>query len=183
VEEDHTCHVGELGTWVHNLSKEECLALVKRVADGDDSALPALRKGLAEKPELRKFVPDDVLRRVDGPTGCPIPGSYINSDFTIDMAGAPAGSATNAAGFARNGPWFWRKMVSHYPELFSPANRAAIAAGRSPIIDVTWIAGNPTHQSFMGRRLIHHHIEQGGVATGLPKPVHQAWHGVLHPER
>ncbi|MFM8584572.1 MAG: AHH domain-containing protein, partial [Planctomycetaceae bacterium] len=32
-------------------------------------ALPALRKGLAEKPELRKFVPDDVLRRVDGTNG------------------------------------------------------------------------------------------------------------------
>ncbi|MFN5530898.1 MAG: polymorphic toxin-type HINT domain-containing protein [Planctomycetaceae bacterium] len=65
VEEDHTYHVGELGTWVHNLTKEECLALVKRVADGDETAILPLRKGLAEKPELRELVPEEWLRRVD----------------------------------------------------------------------------------------------------------------------
>jgi hypothetical protein len=69
VEEDHTYHVGELGTWVHNLTKEECLALVKRVADGDETAILPLRKGLAEKPELRKLVPEEWLRRVDAGNG------------------------------------------------------------------------------------------------------------------
>jgi hypothetical protein len=68
VEEDHTYHVGELGTWVHNLTKEECLALVKRVADGDETAILPLRKGLAEKPELRELVPEEWLRRVDAPS-------------------------------------------------------------------------------------------------------------------
>jgi hypothetical protein len=67
--------------------------------------------------------------------------------------------------------------------LDSPANRAAIAAGRSPVVDATWVAHNPTHQSFVGSRLIHHHIDQGAIATGLPEPVHRAWHGILHPVR
>ncbi|MFM8583547.1 MAG: hypothetical protein ACKOFW_18945 [Planctomycetaceae bacterium] len=29
VEEDHTCHVGALGTWVHNESAERCLELAR----------------------------------------------------------------------------------------------------------------------------------------------------------
>ncbi len=115
------------------------------------------------------------------PSTFPLPGSYINKRYTIDMAGAPAGSATNAAGFARNGPWFWRQMLLRHPELFSEANAAAIRAGRSPVVDAKWVAGNATHQSFLGERLIHHHIEQGGIATALPECIHQAWSNMLHP--
>jgi len=131
----------------------------------------------------RPFNPPQWLTQggVAAPVSSPLPRSYINSRFTINMAGAPAGSATNAAGFARNGPWFWRQMLGQHPELFSAANRTAIAAGRSPVVDATWVAQNPTHQSFMGSRLIHHHIEQGAIATGLPEPVHRAWHSILHP--
>ncbi|MFM7159942.1 MAG: hypothetical protein ACKO3P_06185 [Planctomycetaceae bacterium] len=44
---------------------------MKRVADGDDSALPALRKGLAEKPELRQLVPEEWLLRIDAPRSTP----------------------------------------------------------------------------------------------------------------
>jgi hypothetical protein len=116
------------------------------------------------------------------PATSPLPGSYINSRYTINMAGAPVGSATNAAGFARNGPWFWRQMLSQHPELFSEANAALIRRGRAPVVDATWVAGNPTHQSFLGDTLIHHHIDQGGIATALPQRVHRAWHSILHPD-
>jgi RHS repeat-associated protein len=111
-----------------------------------------------------------------------VPDSYINSRYTISMVGAPARSATNAAGFARNGPWFWRQMLKQHPELFSDANAALIRRGRAPVIDATWVAGNPTHQSFLGDTLIHHHIGQGGIATALPQRVHRAWHSILHPD-
>ncbi|MFM8220446.1 MAG: hypothetical protein ACKOJF_16145, partial [Planctomycetaceae bacterium] len=80
VEEDHTYHVGALGTWVHHLSKEECLALVKRVADVDETAIPPLRKGLAEKPELRKLVPEGWQRFIDAPS------SLWRSSNTSDTA-------------------------------------------------------------------------------------------------
>ena len=110
----------------------------------------------------------------------PIPGSYVDRIQTIDMTSAP-GSAVNAAGFSRNGPWFWRQMLKKYPEMFSDANKAAIRAGRSPIVDDAWIKYNPTHQSIAGDKLIHHHIDQGAIASGLPETIHQALHGALHP--
>jgi RHS repeat-associated protein len=112
----------------------------------------------------------------------PLPESYINSRYTVNMEGAPAGSGTNAAGFARNGRWFWRQMLNDSPELFSEANATAIRAGRSPTVDAKWVEGNPTHASFLGDTLIHHHIDQGSMATALPQRVHRAWHGVLHPD-
>jgi HNH/Endo VII superfamily nuclease toxin with a HHH motif len=96
------------------------------------------------------------------------------------MTNAP-GKAKNAAGFPRNGPWFWRQMLKNNPEMFSDANKAAIRAGKSPVVDDTWINYNPTHQSFTGDKLIHHHIDQGPIASGLPETIHQGWHGELHP--
>jgi hypothetical protein len=114
------------------------------------------------------------------PVTSPLPGSYINSRYVINMVGAP-GPRINAAGFPRNGPWFWRQMLSRYPELFSPDNAAAILRNRAPTVDPTWIVYNPMHQSFQGQILVHHHINQGGIATGLPQLVHQAWHSVWHP--
>jgi hypothetical protein len=116
-------------------------------------------------------------------TSSPIPGSYIDRIHVIDMIDAPAGSASNAAGFARNGPWFWRQMNAKYPALFSKSNEAAIRAGQAPLVDDVWIGSNPTHQSFMYDKLIHHHIDQGAIACGLPQSIHRAWHGTVHPER
>ncbi len=122
-------------------------------------------------------------REPEEPPFSPVPESYINPRFKIDMRNAPASSATNAAGFPRNGPWFWKQMLKQNPELFSPANRAAIAANRSPRVDPTWIKHNPSHQSFLGDKLVHHHIDQGPIAVGLPQAVHQQWTGPLHPNR
>jgi hypothetical protein len=112
----------------------------------------------------------------------PIPGSYVDNVRVVDMTNAP-GKAVNAAGFPRNGPWFWRQMLNDYPEMFSDANKAAIRAGRSPVVDDVWIESNPTHQSFAGDKLIHHHIDQGANASGLPETIHQEWHDTLHPEK
>jgi hypothetical protein len=74
-------------------------------------------------------------------------------------------------------------MLKRQPWLFSEANKVAIRAGRSPIVDDTWIQHNPTHQSFKGNKLVHHHIDQGPMASGLPEKIHQSWHAELHPER
>ena len=113
----------------------------------------------------------------------PVPESYFNPSRVIDMRKAPASSATNAAGFPRNGPWFWRQMLKESPELVSDANKAAIRAGRSPVVDEVWVTSHPTHQSFVGEKLVHHHIDQGPIACGLPESVHQRWHSALHPDR
>ncbi len=114
--------------------------------------------------------------------------SYIDANNVIDMNNAPAGSRTNAAGYARNSPWFWRQMLKEYPEMFSETNREMIGRGRAPMVDDVWIKANPKHASFAGESLegdvlIHHHIRQGRYASGLPQRIHRAGHGTLHPER
>jgi hypothetical protein len=108
---------------------------------------------------------------------------YFNTKLKIDMRGAPAGSAKTMHGDPRNGPWFWRQMLEKHPEMFSEVNKIRIRKGTSPHIDEQWVQSNPTHKEFMDKKLIHHHIDQGPVATPLPEPIHQAHHGVLHPER
>ncbi|WP_199118231.1 RHS repeat-associated core domain-containing protein [Pedobacter sp. ASV28] len=110
----------------------------------------------------------------------PVPESYMNPKLKLNMTNAPAGSRTNAAGFARNAPWFWRQMLKDHPDMFNPENVRKIKSGRSPIINEQWIKYNPTQKSFIGETLIHHHIDQGEFATPLPKSVHEKWFKELH---
>ncbi|HEX5444529.1 MAG TPA: hypothetical protein VFW87_11890 [Pirellulales bacterium] len=111
------------------------------------------------------------------------PNVYINTRYVIDMTGAPEKSRTNAAGFARNAGWYWRQMLRKWPELFSDANKTSIRRGRAPVIDDTWLEHNPMHQPFKGDKLIHHHIDQGKMASALPEPYHQDAHTDLHPKK
>jgi RHS repeat-associated protein len=99
----------------------------------------------------------------------------------IDMTCAPELSPTNAAGYPRNGPWFWRKMLEAHPGQFSESNAAAIRQGRSPTVDAQWIKFNPTHAPYEGNTLIHHHVNQGKMAVGIPKQVHLDFFSKLHP--
>jgi RHS repeat-associated protein len=112
-----------------------------------------------------------------------IPGSYIDKVRTISMLAAPAGSKVNAAGYARNGPWFWRQMLDMYPDMFSETNKAFIRKSIAPEVGDTWIKSNPTHAAFKKDKLIHHHIDQGEFACGLPEKIHKGYHGPLHPKR
>ena len=109
-----------------------------------------------------------------------IPGSYINNRYKVDMRSAPASSATNAAGYPRNGPWFWRQLLGTNPELFDASNVTRIKRGLAPAINDQWIKYNPNHVSFRGGGLVHHHIDLGPIATPLPETVHRGWHGRLH---
>jgi len=112
----------------------------------------------------------------------PLPESYINRNHTVNMSRAPRNSGVNAAGHPRNGPWFWLQLLSQHPELFDATNAARVRARRSPVVNAQWSRHNPTHVGFDGDKLIHHHINQGPIATPLPQRVHRAYHGVLHPD-
>jgi hypothetical protein len=82
VEEDHTSHVGEPGTWVHNESAERCLELAREAADGSEEAVGELRRIFSKAPKLRRsidgqlreIVDSDLLRRIDAPNSLPRPG-------------------------------------------------------------------------------------------------------------
>ena len=51
VEEDHTDHVGELGSWAHNEPAERCLELAREAADGNEEAVAELRRIFSKAPD------------------------------------------------------------------------------------------------------------------------------------
>lgn len=69
------------------------------------------------------------------------------------------------------------------PQMFSAANRGRVNSGEAPRVDVQWVQFNPSHQSFMETKLIHHHWMQGSMAVAIPEPVHQQWYRTFHPYR
>ena len=72
-------------------------------------------------------------------------------------------------------------MLEAHPEQFSEANVAEIRQGRSPSADGQWIKSNPTHAAYEGNKLIHHHVNQGKMAVGIPNQVHLDFFSKLHP--
>jgi hypothetical protein len=109
-----------------------------------------------------------------------IPQGFMHSRLAIDMRGAPPSSGINAAGYPQNGRWYFRQLSESRPDLFSPANRALIAGGRAPRVDETWVRGIPEHASFLGEKLIHHHVLQGPQAVPIPEAIHTGFSSSLH---
>jgi hypothetical protein len=89
-----------------------------------------------------KYIDLDGAERLD-----PSDNIFYNHGAYIDMTSAP-GTKVNAAGFPRNGPWFWRRMLYDHPEMFSPNNVANIKRSKSPIVDEQWIIYNPSHAPY-----------------------------------
>lgn len=140
----------------------------------DDLPLPDI------KPDASPHVvPDAPELRIGSYSA--IPESYIDLENAVNMNMAPPGSKLNAAGFKRNGPWFWRQLAKTNPSMFSKSNLALIKAGRSPIVDDVWIKNNPSHEAYKGQKLVHHHVGQGNMAVPLPEKVHRDYDAQLHP--
>jgi hypothetical protein len=112
-----------------------------------------------------------------------VPESYMNLRHTVDMEPARSlfNTTTNSLGEVRNAPYFWSSLVSREPQMFSSGNLYRIQQlGSSPRVDPTWVQYNPTHKSFLGDVLDHHHINRGPIAVPLPRTVHRSWTSVLH---
>ena len=132
-----------------------------------------------------KFIDEAAdARRLDAPNSAAIARKLEAESFisrhAIDMTNAPASSARNALGFQRNGPWFWRQLRNQKPEMFSAENLRRIKNRQAPIVDEAWVRHNPQHADFLGDKLIHHHIDQGRFASGLPESIHQQLFDLLH---
>lgn len=67
--------------------------------------------------------------------------------------------------------------------MFSQGNVDRIKRGRSPIVNSQWIKYNEGHSSYRGDKLIHHHIDQGRFAVGIPETAHNEFTNVLHPRK
>jgi hypothetical protein len=109
---------------------------------------------------------------------------FIRLDFVIDMREAArrfSGGLTSL-GYLRNSKAFWREMCDEFPHLFSPENlRRILQDGRAPHVDDWWLAYHPTQKPYKGDILVHHHIEQGPWAAGIPQKVHREFYPELHP--
>ncbi|WP_158542219.1 hypothetical protein [Pedobacter chinensis] len=112
----------------------------------------------------------------------PIPEMYYKNGTPVDMRPASAKNGFTIKNSPRNKDYFWKELASKRPEMFSRTNRSRLTQTRpvAPIIDEQWIKYNPTHKSYMGGRLIHHHDEQGHLAFAIPEKVHQKWSKILH---
>lgn len=111
-----------------------------------------------------------------------LPGQeeFLPSKYWLDMRGAPAESSRTAEGWQRNSRWFWREMLDLHPELFCEDNKEYIRVGLSPIVDERWLKHHPGQELFEGDFLIHHHVDRGPMAAGIPRRFHQIFHGPLH---
>lgn len=109
---------------------------------------------------------------------------YVNPRLNVDMRRAPPGSRNNAAGYPRNGPWFFKQLLAKFPEAFSDANKRRINGRkpRCPKVDQQWL-DFVQRQGKRGQKLVHHHLNQGPIATPLPENVHKDNHKLLHPKR
>jgi len=102
--------------------------------------------------------------------------------MAIDTSTFTSGEATLNGGI-RNSKQFWRRWSDTYGDTLSPANRADVADGLSPVVDDAWIKHFPEHAPFKGETLIHHHLDYGRPAIPVPKTVHgqQPGWGIWHP--
>ena len=113
----------------------------------------------------------------------PLPYSYVNMQTAVNMNNVLGATGSNAFGFpAGNTPYF-RELMRQQPQMFSPANQVLIRRGDAPQVDAQWIQHNPTHQSFTGQTLHHHHMHQGNIAVAIPHSIHQRWSSTFHPYR
>jgi hypothetical protein len=100
----------------------------------------------------------------------------------VDMPWVGSGAASSELGYLRDKAFFWSSFQATYGTRLSPANRALIAAGRSPVVDATWVHNYPQHAGYLGEPLEHHHVGQGARAVPLPETLHDAY-TVFHPQR
>jgi filamentous hemagglutinin len=134
--------------------------------------------------QLRELSPHhQLIYSQPSTTLSPMPASYVNMNTSVNMNNVVGASSANAFGFNRDGPKFFNLLQQQQPQMFSQQNRDAVKNGRAPTVDSQWIQHNPTHRSFEGQILIHHHWMQGNIAVAIPLPVHQNWSRTFHPYR
>ncbi len=94
-------------------------------------------------------------------------------------AASAATSTTNTTrtGVVRTSAADWRQIRNlwdelGYEEVLSEANRARIAAGRTPVVDDAWTIIHPEDAGLLGERISIHHIQGGPVKVPLPATRH-----------
>lgn len=106
--------------------------------------------------------------------------AVLRLEWAVDTT-ALKGAAVTSAGFPRNSRAFWKELFYTHPYLFSPANQRYIREGLAPHVDDWWLYYHPNQTRYRGDILVHHHIEQGPWAVGIPQQAHRDFYPELHP--
>lgn len=145
-------------------------------SQNDITQLEAQLRGLNPNHQLIYSQPNSTLS--------PMPASYVNMRTAVNMDNVVGASGTNAFGFPSGSNAYFRELMRQNPQMFSSDNQARVNVQRvAPIVDAQWIQYNPTHQTFRGEALGHHHWMQGNIAVAIPTSVHQTWYRTFHPYR
>lgn len=105
-------------------------------------------------------------------------GVLVHNSYTSAANNAPARiSNTTRTGTVRTNPADWRATRDlwdevGYGEVLSDANRARIAAGRTPVVDDAWIAIHPEDAGLVGERISMHHVQGLPITVPLPASRH-----------
>ena len=88
---------------------------------------------------------------------------------------------TTRHGITRRNPADWRATrdlwdEAGYGDILSPANRDAIALGRTPVVDAAWIRFFPEDAGLINERIPMHHIQGAPITVPLPATRHMDAH-------
>jgi len=102
------------------------------------------------------------------------PTYFYDTSKTIQMPSVifAVGSKTST-GYLRNSKIYWTRYAEKYRSDLSSNNLMLIKQNKSPIVDDTWIKAHPSHKSFRGDVLEHHHLHHNGETVPLPVTLHR----------
>ena len=109
--------------------------------------------------------------------------SDVGKSAKAESNGKTTSTTETVEGAPRNSQAYWNKRLSKNDPALSSGNTWKINNGLSPRVDEQWIKYNPTHAAYKNQVLVHHHINQGEIATAIPEGVHQKYFKQLHPIR
>ena len=117
------------------------------------------------------------VRSAEGLTSATEAPDVTSGAGQASRPGSNRGRNTTRLGVKRNNRADWRATVdlwdqSGYGHLLSAANRASIAAGRTPVVHNAWIAGFPEDAGLKGEQIPMHHFRGLPLTIPLPYPRH-----------
>ncbi|WEF33957.1 DUF6861 domain-containing protein [Pseudoduganella chitinolytica] len=143
-------------------------------------------------PDIGRFVSVDPISLSGGPNAFAYAPNPISWSDALGLApcrtgkGTPSLTSGDAAssspnttrsGVTRTNAADWRALRDHwedvgYGEILSNDNLTAIAKGRTPRVDETWVRAFPEDAGLMGEKISMHHIGSTPVTVPLPATHH-----------
>lgn len=142
----------------------------------------------AQRPPARIELADDIPRATDPHSAARSTSDRLSAEVEspTNVAIATAASArprsnTTRFGVPRNSRADWHMFREQwdkagYGEILSPANRARIDRGISPVVDETWVRYFTEDAGLIGEKIHIHHIDGSALRLPWPRTRHRDAH-------